>query len=605
MNNFNKIAPNVKIALGQIKTITGDLEGNTNRILENIKKSIEEKVDILVFPELAISAYNCGMLYNQQNFVDYQTKFLEKIIVPSVPESMVVIIGFVRVIGKRFEGVPEIANSVAVIQGGRIIDTYDKILLANGGHHDDRHYFAPGGLPQTIKVKIQDQEIILGTPICEDTWFMDHRRDIVRELVQNGAELIITVNQSYFYYGKQLKRRAMYQKHAKDNNVYVISVNNSGIGDINKNFMIYDGGSMVVNPEGQIIAEAKRFNEDFCIVNLSEDQQPSKISENSKYEEIFESLVFAQKHIFADLGLKKAQVHVSGGIDSSVVLPIVVSAMGKENVIAISNPSKYNGDTTKSNAQKLCDTLGVKLYWNSLDGIQKEFIESHKNAFGEDSVKPLSISTFDAVGRTVQGLAASHTFGTGIVATGNHTEIVLGWASFHDIGSIGVMSLIGDLTKVEVFELAKYINEKYDKEIIPSNLYDGSTPPAAELADANLDPWDYYVVSGICAMLIRKMKNISEIVQSFKDKTLPEDFFPVNSKGKTIYENITLSDFEKQVKMCFDRSKISVFKTAQSAPIVLISPISRGFSTREVLVNKFKGFFSEDIFISPKDYAFA
>lgn len=581
--------PNLKVALAQIKIISGDLQGNSDRIVDGINRAINTGSDLVVFPELAITGYNCGMMFNQHHFIENNLQFLHKVIAPTVPQNLIAIVGFVDLIGNHFDGTPNIQNSVAVIQNGRIIATSAKVLLANGGHHDDRHYFTAGEHPKVVKCVTADGfQLNIGLAICEDTWSQDHSRDIVRELKQDGAEIIVAVNQSYFYYGKQEKRRKMYQKHNLNNRIPIVSVNNVGVGDIGKDFMIYDGGSMIIGDGGDTLEMCLRFSPDFKVVDLHKktyERRPSI----GKYEEIYNALVFSVKHIFYDLGLKKGQVHISGGVDSSVVLPIVVEALGKENVIAISNPSHFNGNVTKTNAQELCDALDVKLYWNSIEDIQQAFVKSHQAAFGTDSVKPLVLSTFDAVGRTVQGLAASHTFGSGIIATGNHTELVLGWANFHDIGSIGVMSLIGDLTKIEVFELAKYINKRFQKEIIPVNLFDGKTKPAAELADANEDPWNYYVVSGICAELIREFKDVLQICEEYKSKKLNKDFFPVDPYGKDVYQLVNYEEFEAMVKLCFQRSKISVFKTAQSAPIVLISPISRGFSSRETIINKYAG----------------
>jgi NAD+ synthase (glutamine-hydrolysing) len=599
LSKFETIKDQIKVSIGQIKTVSGDLKGNTERILKSIERAISEQSDLLVLPELAITGYNCGMLFKQQQFIDYNLRFLYKTIAPKVPKDMVVVVGFVDCIGTHFDNTPNIQNSLAVIQDGYVIGKYAKILLANGGHHEDNHYFTPGQHATVTRVKLKGVAVNLGTVICEDTWNMDHDRNIVRESVQNGAELIVTINQSYFAYQKQLIRQNMYLQHASKNNVYIISCNNVGVGDISKNFMIYDGGSMIVSPQGQIIKQATRFQEDFITSYLTHSFERNPIMD--KQEEIFRALVYAQREIFKDLGISKAQVHMSGGIDSSVVLPILVEAMGKENIIAISNPSKYNGVVTKNNAQYICDKLGVKLYWNEIGTIEYALEKSHIEAFGKDSIKPLVLSTFDAVGRTVQGLAAAHTFGSAIVATGNHTEIVLGWANFHDIGSVGVMSLIGDLTKVEIFQLAKYINEKiYNDEIIPKNLYDGSTDPAAELADANKDPWDYYVVSGICALLIRRMKSIEEILDMFINHSLPSDYFPKNPFGHDVYNLVDFEEFKKNVIICFNRCKANVFKSAQAAPVVMISPISRGFSTREVIINKYEGRYDDSVFENNK-----
>lgn len=580
--------PNLKVALAQIKIISGDLEGNSKQIVDGINRAINAGVDLVVFPELAITGYNCGMLFNQMHFIERNLDFLSKIIAPSVPNNLIVVLGFVDLIGKRFDGRPDIQNSAVVIQGGRIIGKTAKILLADGGHHDDLHYFTPGDKANVVQCVTHDGfQLKLGLAICEDTWSEDHSRDIVRELKQNGAELLIVLNQSYFYYGKQEKRKRMYQKHAASTGLPIIAVNNIGVGDIAKDFMIYDGGSMVYSSSGDLVTECVRFEPEFKTTTLHNTFMRSKPIK--KYEEIYKALVFAQKHIFSDLGFSKALVCVSGGLDSSVALPIVVEAMGKENVYALSMPSKYNGDVTKGNAQKLCDALGVKLFWEPIDKIQAEFISGFKNATKEEP-KPINISTFDAVGRTVAGIAMSQHLKAGLVSTSNHTEIVLNWFSWHDISTAAVYGPLSDLTKVEVYEMAQYINEKCGKEIIPYNLYNGETSPGPELADAAQASWDYFVVSGICAMLIRDRKDVQEIVEYFKTQKLPADYFPNNHDKKNVYSLVQSSDeFEQIVRMCFERQKASVFKAAQSAPPVIVSPFSRGFSNRETIINKYAG----------------
>lgn len=578
-----------KIALAQIKTSTGDLEGNTNRIISVIKKSIESHVEIVVFPELSITGYNCGMLFNEQHFIDYQTEFLNKYIIPIVPENLIVILGVVDSIGKRYDGSPEIQNSAFVIQGGKLIGKYAKILLANGGHHDDRHYFTPGSIPTPVKAIINNKSINLGVVICEDIFSTDHRRNICKEICNNGAEILISLNQSFFTYGKLETRQNLCIFHAKENHVPFIYVNNVGIGDITKNMMLYDGGSLVADPAHGIVHQSKRFNEDFSIVELSKFSRTIEEIHYSKYEEIFNAIVFAQREIFKDLGFQKAIVAVSGGLDSSVLLPLMTEAMGNNNVIALSMPSNFNGDVTKTNAQQLCDALGVKLHWLPIQNIQDEFIKAHQKAF-EKFPSNLNISTFDAVGRTVAAIAASQHFKAGLVSTSNHTEIVLNWFSWHDVSTAAVYGPLADLTKVEIFAMAEYINQRYGRIIIPENLYNGETMPGPELADAMNASWDYYVVSGICAMLIRLRKDVQQIVDAYKTDMLPADFFPKNHKGENIYRLVpTVGEFEKIVKMCFERQKASVYKTAQAAPPLMMSPYSRGFSNREPIFNFYAG----------------
>jgi NAD+ synthase (glutamine-hydrolysing) len=186
-----------------------------------------------------------------------------------------------------------------------------------------------------------------------------------------------------------------------------------------------------------------------------------------------------------------------------------------------------------------------------------------------------------AVLRSVQAIAANHRFNAGIVSCGNHTENVLGWASFHDIGSIGVHQPLGDMTKLELYKFAEYINLKFGKEIIPTNLYDGAVKPAAELPDAMEDPINYIAQSGICADLIRQRKSGGEILQDFVDRTLNPDYYDIS-----IYD-LSEDEMKKEIGFAIKQMVRSVYKNAQSAPIVMISPRSRGFSSRETLINKY------------------
>ncbi len=223
----------VKVSLAQIKTVTGDLQGNTERIAECIQKAIDEQSDIVLFPETAISGYCCGALFNQPHFIQFNVKFLETNIVPLVPENLVVVVGFVDKYGTTKDGYPEIRNSVAVIQNKKIVGTYDKMLLANGSHHEDKKYFTPGTHVKTFDVNIRGEKLRIGTPICEDIWEKDHIEDIVKSMKNDGAQMILCANQSYFYVGKHEIRRQLCSGHAFDNQIPFVSVNTLKVSWLN------------------------------------------------------------------------------------------------------------------------------------------------------------------------------------------------------------------------------------------------------------------------------------------------------------------------------------------------------------------------------------
>jgi NH3-dependent NAD+ synthetase len=229
--------------------------------------------------------------------------------------------------------------------------------------------------------------------------------------------------------------------------------------------------------------------------------------------------------------------------------------------------------------------LGVKLWYNPITDIVSKLIEVDQESFKESNqvLKGAGLASAHAVLRTVQGLMASHRFGSGIVSTGNHTENILSWFSFHDIGSVGVHALIGDLTKMEIFSMCTYLNERFGNAI-PEELLNGVFIPSAELPDSDKDPFDYKVQSGLCAEVIRFRKSKEDLMYEFENKTLSTDLFPYQEH---VYA-YTKEDFMEQINLTFKLMKRSPYKTGQAAPPVNISPRTRGFSTRETLINKYE-----------------
>jgi len=588
-SSYKKMNDEINISLNQINTISGDIEGNFNKIKERIDIALKNNSDIIVFPETAFTGYCVGALWDNIDFILDQEACLNKV-VEMVPSNIAVIIGYVSYHGMKLDGFPHLKNSVAVINQNKI-QRYDKQLLANGDHHEDRKYFKPGNESKIFDLVLSGKNIKVGVPICEDSWYIDHARDIPNEMVKMGAELLISINQSYFYYGKQIIREKLFHEISSKLSVPVVEVNSIGVGDIVKNIIIYDGSSMAYNANGVKTHQGKRFEEDTINITYRStvfsriNGTPIQIEKN-KYDEIIDAICFEQKELFSLLGIKNAQVHISGGIDSAIVMALSILSMGKENCVFITNPTSLNSDSLPM-VYKLNKNFGTSIFTNELEEIYQVLNRKDTENFGSELNKT-GQATMQAVLRTVQGLAACHRFKSGIVACGNHTEIVLGWASFHDIGSIGVHSPIGDLTKLELYELCIHINKRFfnmgfTEFVIPEELYNGKIIPAAELPDSKYDPIDYYIQSGLCAEVIRHRKTKRQLLDDWHNKKLTEDFFPSD-----IYEKYNEEQFINEVNFTFTKSRISVFKAAQSAPIPVLSPRSRGFSNRETIINKYK-----------------
>lgn len=593
----------MKISLNQINTVSGDIKGNYKKVLEKTNVALNDGADIIVFPETSFSGYCVGALWDNLDFIFEQENCVKELM-RIVPYNKCVIVGYISYHGTKPDGFPLLKNSVAVINKNRI-ERYDKQLLANADHHEDRKYFKPGTKTKIFDLFVNNEKIKVGVPICEDSWHINHERNIPKEMVEMGAEMLISINQSYFYYKKQDIRKELFSKIASGLKVPVITLNSVGVGDIVKNIIIFDGASMVFNYNGTHHLEMKRFEEVSGIFEIYKKlhQNNSKFiydirtipdgfrksinfEKCEKYEDIIDAITFEQKELFNLLGISKAQVHISGGLDSAVVMALSILSMGKDNCVFITNPTSLNSDSLPM-VKKLSENFGVKIHVNELEDIYQVLNKKDTENFGSE-LNPTGQATMQAVLRTVQGLAACHRFKSGIVATGNHTEIVLGWASFHDIGSIGVHAPIGDLTKLELFELCEHINKRFKKlgycdNVIPEDLFNGKIIPAAELPDSKYDPIDYYIQSGLCAEIIRNRKTKNNLISDFENKRLTADFFP-----KDIYEKYTMEQFIKEVDFTLSKSRISVFKAAQGAPIVILSPRSRGFSNRETIINKYK-----------------
>ena len=585
----------MKISLNQINTVSGDIKGNYKNISDRTIKAFNEGADIVVFPETGFSAYCVGALWDNTDFIFEQEQCVRELI-KIVPYNKCVIVGYISYHGTKPDGFSLLKNSVAVINKNRI-QRYDKQLLANADHHEDRKYFKPGKESKVFKILINEEEITIGVPICEDAWYTNHERNIPKEMVEMGAELIISINQSYFYYDKQELRTQLFSKISSDLNIPVITVNSIGVGDIVKNIIIFDGSSMVFD-NGKKVAQMKRFEEDTLIIEAYKESNKLKIADfetpneyqdfsfENKYDEIIDAISFEQKELFKLLGIPNAQVHISGGVDSAIGMALSILSMGKDNCVFITNPTSLNSDSLPV-VHQLAENFGVKIYTNELEEIYQVFNKKDTENFGSE-LNTTGQATIQAVLRSVQGLASCHRFKSGIVACGNHTEIVLGWSSFHDIGSIGVHSPIGDLTKLELYELCKHINKRffslgYTEFVIPEGLYNGKIIPAAELPDSKYDPIDYYIQSGLCAEVIRNRKTKTQLISDFENKKLTAEFFPDD-----IYEKYSMENFIAEVEFTLRKSRISVFKAAQGAPILILSPRSRGFSNRETIINKYQ-----------------
>ena len=598
------------VCMAQIEVRTGDINGNTRRILAEIAAN-DGKATFIVFPELAVSGYCCGSLFESREFIESCAEAV-RLIAEAANES-VVIVGAPRfaIPAQERSGALRLHNSLFAVKRGSVSGVYDKTLLANDYQHEDRKYFIPGNtlfaLRLTADGKIgsirgtekEEGDVDFGMLDCEDIWYEDHDVNLVRELKERcpTLDLILVGNFSYFHADKTDVRRSLLSTLSRDNNVAICYLNAVGIGDFVKNIIAFDGGSWVFNRFGHAIAKLPDFESASQIVEINDDAKVTTWPVKTRVERMWEAILYTIRKMYDYLNLD-AFVAISGGLDSAIVAVACAKALGTDRLRLVTMPSRANGTVTLGAAAHVAEALGVDLCVAPIEATTQETVLSIEQAIGyqikDESQQPRNLSmvwtTAQAVGRSVLALEMCHVPNPktgrkyGICATGNHTENVLSWFSFHDVGSIGLVQPLGDMTKTEEFALAAWINAHYGVELIPEGLFNGKIVPMAELADSSVDPFDYYLMSGICAEIIRERKSPSQLRADFESRNLTALYFP----GDKIYD-YDAAVFDANVKEAWWRSKISVGKQAQSAPGLILSKRARGLSSREPILNFYEG----------------
>lgn len=555
---------NKTIAMCQMMPEVGNIKGNTEKVKNLILK--HKDCDFIVFPELAISGYNCGDLFEKKMFIE-ECEYAIVQIVDYLYEQK--IFNPVIIIGCPHKKKNDLYNSAYIINNGNIASIYNKQLLANDYHHEDRKYFKPGNASTVYYLG----GIKFGILICEDGW-KTYGRDIANEYYEDGAEIIFSINYSYFTYNKIEARDEIF----KHDHLPMVYVNAVGVGDISKNFITYDGHSFIYNPYSVGVVGKYEYMpifkeiSDEVIYNTQSRNLSSHFPTSIGYDKywlIFKAISFSIKNIFREIGINKAQVHISGGVDSAVVAVLAVHALGPENCVFITQPSKNNGNETLGNAEYIAKKLGVPLQYEPIS----EYVALYKKENPEASKS--QIASFEATVRKSLGISHTHQFKSGLLSCGNHTENALGWNSFGDIGNYcGILQPIGDLTKTEIFELCEFINCNRNDEIIPTKLFDGSMKPAAELEDSSEDPFNYELMSYICEKMVRYGMSALDI----KHDMLIDGRF-------NKYPNSEISD---NINNAFKRFRLSSYKRAQGSPVLILSSRSFGFSSRDTIINHYR-----------------
>ncbi|MBI3252222.1 MAG: NAD+ synthase [Candidatus Omnitrophica bacterium] len=445
-----------KLCLAQINTTVGDLAGNQKKILESLRFARSRGANLVTFPELAVTGYPPEDLLFKEKFVSKNLETLRALIPHT--GGLAAVVGFVD---RDRKGL--LYNAAAFIGDQKLLCVYRKKFLPNYGVFDEKRYFAPGD--EWGVVNWRGTKIAL--TICEDIWPTDS--GVYAKNYPGRRSLLINISASPVHAGKQAERLRLVKNLARTTGSTVIYHNLVGGQDE----LVFDGGSLVVAPDGRILAEAGRFEEDFILSNEFRGPAPAL----KRGEEVYRALVLGTRDYLHKNRFQKALIGLSGGIDSALVAAIAVDALGKENVIGVTMPSRFTSKETLRDAKILSKNLGIACHAIPMDEIFSTTLKTLKPLFAGLKTG-LAEENLQARIRGNLLMALSNKFGHLVLTTGNKSEMATGYCTLYG-DMAGGFAVIKDVPKTLVFKLARYRNRLSPKNVIPQSVL--RRPPSAEL----------------------------------------------------------------------------------------------------------------------------
>ena len=573
-----------RIALAQINPIVGDITTNTSMILDYVQRARNLNVDLVAFPELAITGYPPEDLLFKKSFIQANVVAMNSIVEAS--EDVAVVVGYVEQ-----DGI-DLFNSAALGYRGRYIDSYRKIFLPNYGVFDEERYFKKGDVCPVYEINGTQ----VGINICEDIWY-----PMGPTVLQcgAGAEVIININASPFHAGKRIEREAMLSDRSSTHQVFLGYANTVGGQDE----LVFDGSSVIVDNDGHIITRGVSFDEDLIVADLDmgfysgrnpENQNRNPItssdfgearnvfvssfapnskaelsilrdvSELSEMEEVYHALVMGTGDYVRKAGFTKAVIGLSGGIDSALTCVIAVDALGCDNVVGVGMPSRYSSDGSIIDAKELADNLGIDFWEIPIEPAHVSFTNMLEPMF-KDTNPNVAEENVQARIRGNVMMTIANKFGWIVLTTGNKSEMAMGYATLYG-DMAGGFAVLKDVPKTLVYDLSRQRNQQSDDGLlIPLSTIE--KPPSAELRPDQTDqdtlpPYD----------------ELDPIVKAYVE----EDFSYLELVDAGYPESVV-----QKVIASVDRNE---YKRRQSPPGVKITPRAFGKDRRLPIINKYSQF---------------
>ncbi|HET7478046.1 MAG TPA: NAD+ synthase [Rubrobacteraceae bacterium] len=520
----------MRVALAQINTTVGDVWGNAEKAAGALERALEAGADLIAFPELTTTGYPPEDLLMRPNFIEENLQALDEL-AARVPEGVAAAIGFVDLDADLY-------NACAVVSGGEVLHRYHKRYLPNYGVFDENRYFREGTGAPVVRLG----GALVGVSVCEDIWYPGGP---AREQALGGASVLLNISASPYHRSKGAFRERMLGVRASDYGCYVLFCNLVGGQDE----LVFDGHSVIYDPEGELLARADQFREDLILADIFPEQSliqrlhdprprkenpdspprvveiPASVGKGEPVEpveyrvepllgeegEVFEALVLGLGDYFGKNGFSRAVLGLSGGIDSSLAAAVAVEALGPENVTGVLMPSRYTSDLSNTDAAALAKNLGIDTQTVAIGPAFDAYREMLAGAF---KGLPEDVAEENLQSR-IRGnilMALSNKFGWIVLSTGNKSEMSVGYSTLYG-DMAGGFAVIKDVPKTLVYSVCRHINELKGREIIPDSVL--TKEPSAELREDQRDtdslpPYD--ILDPILEAYIEEDRSIGEIV---------------------------------------------------------------------------------------------
>jgi NAD+ synthase (glutamine-hydrolysing) len=537
----------VKIALGQINPTVGDFSRNATKIIQFARQARSAGAGLILFPELAVSGYPPHDLVERPSFVTRNRETVERIAAET--QGIAVICGMVT--PAEADSGKKVMNSAALLREGRIEFIQSKMLLPTYDVFDELRNFAPAKSQQLFSFCGNQMALT----ICEDAWndkrFWNkrlYRIDPVEELVRAGGNFVLNISASPFWLGKRELRRDMLAAIAHNQKVPVAMVNQVGGNDS----LVFDGSSLVIAPDGQVIAQGKSFEEDliyFDSQSLTGDMHTQTIGEEAS---AYEALVLGTRDYVHKCGFERAIIGLSGGIDSALTASIAVDALGSENIIGVGMPGPYSSRGSIDDAQQLARNLKIRFELLSIDEIYEAARRTLVPVF-TGMPEDVTEENIQSRARGMLLMAMSNKFGALVLSTGNKSELAVGYCTLYG-DMVGGLAVISDVPKTLVYRLSAYVNSR--RKVIPEATIE--KPPSAELRPDQRDSDSlppYEVLDEILEDFVEESWSAEQIARA-------HNFDP---------------DLVRRVIRMVERSE---YKRQQAAPGIKISAKAFGYGRR-------------------------